>query len=58
VADAAGNMPGFLLAVITGAINVSLPHNDYRCCLWVVSILDLNAGFDYGLVAQLVRAHA
>jgi hypothetical protein len=46
------------LAVITGAINVSLPHNDLRYCHLAVSNLDLNAGFDYGLVAQLVRAHA
>ena len=48
--------PGLILTI--GAINVSLPHNDRRSGLKGGIDRDLNTGFDCGLVAQLVRAHA
>ena len=48
----------FCWAAITGAINVSLPHNSRHCAARCFDVQDLDTAFDSGLVAQLVRAHA
>ena len=46
------------IGCLIGAINVSLPHNSRHGAVWRFDVQDLNTAFDYGLVAQLVRAHA